>query len=198
MNKSKNKKISSRRGFSLVEMLVAIFIFSLMALATSATLVKSFSAYKRAKNIQKNLEDAQYAIALMSKTLRESVVVSVSGTVSNITAYSYSQKKCIKYSFNSSSGRLESGSVVADDLTACTSSTSISTIPLTGQFVNTSSSRFYVVPSVAPVPPTTPGTVGRVTISMEICSAQVCSTANTDKARIQSTVSLRNYATSAD
>jgi len=68
------KGTALRGGFTLVETMLAVFIFTLsMALLSSifASFMKNYSVVK--KN-QKNLENAQYALNLMQKTIRTSVL----------------------------------------------------------------------------------------------------------------------------
>ncbi|PJA87728.1 MAG: hypothetical protein CO140_02745, partial [Candidatus Moranbacteria bacterium CG_4_9_14_3_um_filter_40_7] len=60
------------KGFTLIEMMIAIFIFSLMMIAVTEIFSSSFGGYGNARNIQKDLEDAQFVMGQIAKTLRTS------------------------------------------------------------------------------------------------------------------------------
>lgn len=184
------KKIRNKAGFSFIEVIVATFIFVLMMTAVAMTFSSLFSGYKSAKTIQKNLENAQYAMNLMAKSLRtSSVVFPVSdGNSETVKFYDYSQKKCIELSFDTPGNlmyREISNSDLDDSLNKklwCENG--VFTDNLTNLTAGYVSGSFYVVPSSADSK-----TVGRVIISMEVCSDSTCK----NSARIQSAVSLRDY-----
>jgi len=184
---------AKKNGFTLIEVLVSIFIFSLLMVVTFDFFSSSVFGYRNSKAIQKDLENAQYAMNIMTKTLRTSSIIKYGSNGYWIRSYDYSRKtgKCILYQFNSTSNKLESGSsdVADSDKTLCESA-SITTKEMTASYIN--NFEFIVVPSSAT---TDPKVVGRVTISAEVCATNNCAgTAygEKDAARIQSTVSLRN------
>lgn len=125
----KIKKIKSKRakGFSLIETLVSVFIFSLMM----TLLAGSFSGFLREfmarKKEQKVLENAQYTLSLIEKTIRTSTVFAASGTgvidfnggdSKKIKLFDYSQSKCLAYKFDSTNKKIvlmtNSAAVTAD------------------------------------------------------------------------------------
>ncbi|EKE25441.1 MAG: hypothetical protein ACD_5C00159G0001 [uncultured bacterium] len=102
--RSKNAK-----GFSMIETLVSMFIFSLMM----AMLAGSFSSFLREfmvrKKEQKVLENAQYTLSLIEKTIRTSTLFVAAGTGiidfnggdgRKIKLFDYSQSKCLAYQFD--------------------------------------------------------------------------------------------------
>ena len=198
-------KIQNKQGFSLVELMVAIFVFSVIMTAVVGVFARTASSFKRAKDIQKNLEDAQYAMNLMAKTIRtssivkcdEDICVSSGETYASIRIMDYSQDKCIGYKIDSASKKLQSS--ISNDIYTTEPARIKNAIDWcndlgAGDFSAFSdmasgyiaSGNFYVIPSAS-------GTAGRVTISMEICATADCAGTEKDKARIQTTVSLRNY-----
>jgi len=186
-----------KAGFSFVEMIVAIFIFALVVTASSGVFVKMIKSYKSAREIQRDLEDAQYAMNLMAKTIRTSSVVSCSNdggsnfnliclSVPGINAarvYDYSQDRCVTYRFSSNKlkVRSDSPSTPGDKSTCVWNSANDDLITNFVSAVN-----FSIVQSAPDV------AVGKATISMQVCPASGCP-AGSDKAIIQTSVSLRDY-----
>lgn len=94
--KYKTKKLA---GFSLLEMIIAMSIFSLIVMATVAAFASIVSTQKKTKEIQKNLESTRTALELVGKTMRFSNHLS-SGGESVIFLYNTSQNKCLSYQFS--------------------------------------------------------------------------------------------------
>jgi len=179
---------AKKNGFTLIEVLVSIFIFSLLMIVTFDFFSSSVFGYRNSKAIQKDLESAQYAMNIMTKTLRTSKVIDSSSSMIRIYDYSRKTEKCIVYRF--AGNKLVSGSSnVADtEETLCTPALSIQTKEMATNYIN--KFEFSVMPSSAD-----PKVVGRVTISAEVCATLNCAGTvygEKDAARIQSTVSLRN------
>ena len=177
---------AKKNGFTLIEVLVSIFIFSLLMIVASNFFGSSIFGYRNSKSIQKDLESAQYAMNIITKTLRTSKVIISNSNM--IRVYDYSRKtggKCIVYQF-SDNKKLVSGSANSDEKDC--ESASITTKEMATNYIN--NFKFSVVPS-----PADPKVVGRVTISAEVCATLNCAGTvygEKDTARIQSTVSLRN------
>lgn len=95
----KINNMRSKKGFTLVEVLVAMFIFTIAMVAISEIFVSFIRSYRTARVMQKDLQDAQQASNYISKTLRTSTVMSGSEDSSVIVIYDYSQGKCIQYKF---------------------------------------------------------------------------------------------------
>lgn len=188
----KHKEIKSRsvkaKGFTFLEVIVAVFIFALMMVAATAIFAKAMKAYSNTKVIQRDMESAQYAMNLMAKTIRTSSVIVPSPpptTVTRLVIYDYSQGKCIEFKFETN--KLVTRSIATSGTNKSNCDSLISGSGSANDLVGTyTTGRFSVIPSEI-------GTVGRVTISMEVCPATGCSGIERDKAIIQSTVSLRDY-----
>jgi prepilin-type N-terminal cleavage/methylation domain-containing protein len=186
MNFKKNKK-----GFTFIELMIAVFIFALMMLAVTGIFSSSIGGYQKAKNVQKNLEDAQFIMNQMMKILRTSSIISFSA--SDIKVYDYSSNKCYAYKFfPGQSGGIKVGSASVplgnkEPLEYCSSSFSPNFSSMAAFYVESGS--FYAIPS-------NPGSgangvLGKVTIALSIC--QNSSSCERDQVRIQSSVSLKDY-----
>lgn len=181
MKKSADKRMNTVRGFTLIEVVVAMFIFVIIMTTVSGIFGRAFQGYRGAKAIQRDLEAAQYAINLMAKSLRTSSIISNSPTSVNI--YDHSQDKCIVYRFDSDN-KLKISSAnpsFPGDKDTCTFSGTLS--DMTTGYV---AGNFLVVPSLA-------GIVGKVTVSIKVCPPTGCTGSPRDEAKIQTSVSLRDY-----
>jgi prepilin-type N-terminal cleavage/methylation domain-containing protein len=172
----------NKRGFTLLEVMVAVSIFALLMAASSTIFANAFKAYRNARAIQKDLENAQYTMNLMAKTIRTSSVMSLGSD--NIDIYDYSQDKCIRYKL--SVNKIITGSSTpspSGDKSQCifSASNELSNISVENLSFSGSSSK------------KTPSIVGKVTISMKICATLGCSGREKDAVQIQTSVSLRDY-----
>jgi len=190
--------MKKKKGFSLLEVMISIFIFSIMMVSVSMTFASLFKNYKNTKKIQQNLENAQFAMNTMAKSLRTSSITPVvSGNVQTVRFFNYSaaSENCVAYSFNSGTRSLRISSATIDP--AQPTSTKISqcgSAPLTAHpdiISGTVDSVNFNV-TVSSAGPTPPKAMGKVTISMKVCASAACP-ASQDKATIQSSVSLRDY-----
>jgi prepilin-type N-terminal cleavage/methylation domain-containing protein len=182
-------KFTNKKGFTLLEMIISVFIFVLVMLSVVNIFIKIFGAYNATRNIQKDLENAQYAMNSMGKFLRESSIVTACTTppCNNWTIFrifDYSQGRCIEYSYSGNALKMRSSSIPTS-ASVCTNYP----FTLAESYLNITSGHisklvFSVIPSVGS-PPTS---YGKVTISLEISATS----SSTDKARMQTTVALRN------
>lgn len=167
-----------------MEMIVAIFVFSLVMTTVTATFVSVINSRKKVKAIQQDMEDARYAMELMAKSLRTSSVTSSDSA--DIRIYDYSQGKCIEYKFDSASNKLQSGSGTPTDPDDAIGTCNYGTLSnLTNG--NISDVHFVAAKSVGGAK------VGKVTIALKVCYNDICSGSGGDTAMIQTTVSLRDY-----
>ncbi|EKE19312.1 MAG: hypothetical protein ACD_9C00051G0002 [uncultured bacterium] len=99
-NKKKNIFLKNKSGFSLVEALVAVFIFALTITMLTSSFSNFLKTFANAKKIQKSTESAQYAMNLMAKTIRSSMIdpIFVSGG-NQIKLFDYSSSKCVIYKY---------------------------------------------------------------------------------------------------
>lgn len=183
------KRYQYKEGFTLIEVVVALFMFSLLMSSVSGIFANTFLGYKAARASQRNTENAQYAMNAMAKELRTSSIAS--STAAAVKFYDYSQNICFSYrirNINPSESYLEVASAsptpipdtAAAKLSWCNlASLGSYTIVTTGVVTG----NFSVIPSsaVAPV------SVGKVTISLQIAEGTKYA------ARLQTTASLRDY-----
>lgn len=183
---------SKKRGFSFLEIMISIFIFSLMMTTISITFASLFENYRNSRAIQMNLENAQFIINTMAKSLRTSSIIS--NTTSSIRFYNYSDNNCFSYKFEDNSLQVASMSIsnitypIVEERKAQCGSASLT---YSNILTNVNDAKFSVIQSSEG----TPNIMGKVTISIDVCanSGSECSESVHDKARIQSSVSLRDY-----
>ena len=170
------------QGFSLMELLIGMFIFLVVMTATVQLFGKEVLGYKKGRVIQHDLEDAQATMNNISKVLRTSTVVS--STVSRVEAFDYSQGtgKCVVFQIDTVARRVRTGSAdpgTAGDLATC----SFSAITVRDMTSANVIGRFDITRSAqAPA-----RLVGKATLSLDVSSD------NAHHARVQTTVSLRDY-----
>lgn len=201
MIKNINLKINRKKGFTLIEVVVAMGIFTIIMGGSAGAFANAFKSYKGAKNINENLKNAQYAMNLMAKTFRTSSIASAnSSTATQIVIYDHSRpsNKCIRYSFSGNSlyeskinvaaPTIDQGITNCENVTPATFNSSegiMTTGTVTGLFNVTNSAGVDSGPSST--------RVGNVTVMMNITNS---GGGNSSSARIQSTSSLRDYTVS--
>ena len=90
------QKASKMKGFSLVELMAAMFIFVVIILATVSAFASTFSARKNARDVQKNLEEARTIMETMAKSIRMSQNAHPNDSK---TIVLFTQGSCLTYSF---------------------------------------------------------------------------------------------------
>lgn len=102
----------------MMELMVAIFIFTVITLTATATFTNIFSSWKTTRQIQANLENARTAMETIGKNIRMSNKLKLSSGV--LSMFNNSQGKCIEY--HSTGGNLESNVCTPSDaaITAAT------------------------------------------------------------------------------
>lgn len=98
-NMKNNKKNKNHSGFSLLEMLISLFIFSLVIITSVSIFARVASTRQKTRNIQKNMEDARTALDLMAKNMRMSKELGPNGSGGEIHMLNNSQKVCVSYKF---------------------------------------------------------------------------------------------------
>ena len=173
-------------AFSIVEMMVSMFIFALIMVAVSQIFSTSFRGYLYTKNLQKDVENSQYVLSLFAKELRTSTVVSPTGTNRSVTTvkfFDHSQDLCIQYRINGTA--LEVAKVSSADPSNCSSQ---SPSPFSSVATGIVSGRFFVTSSQPrSTPAHTNGRIGKVTIALRI------QTTSLHTANLQTTISLRDF-----
>lgn len=175
-------------GFTLVEMIIAIGVFSIMSVAIAGAFTSGFSSYGDTRELQRNVETAQYALNTLEKLLRTSTVVSAAGNnVQAITFYDYSSSRCFRYRFVAGGSFAAQWFVTSDPFgtSPCvTGSASFSaSAAVTSGYVT---GGFTIVPSDKL---STPKKMGRVTVNLSVKADSGAAI----ESRIQATSSLRDY-----
>lgn len=168
------------KGFTLMEMLVSLFIFMIIMASVAQIFSTAYSGFRVTRNVEHDIENAQYAINIIAKELRTGSVVSASGNQSAIQFYDHSQGKCFRYWINANA--LKVASAASASVANCSGQNFVTFAPISTGKVSGS---FRVTPSASTGGP--PTRVGQVTIALEVAE----STAH--KARIQTTISLRDF-----
>lgn len=175
----KNKKIKLRKnGFSLIEMVVAVFVFSIISLTAVAVFANVVRTREYTRDMQKDLESSRTAIEQMAKNMRLSTGLASYNSNSGIYMYNTSQEKCVKYQFvgkQLESSVVEAPEPEADGSIDCESA-SYDLTPITE--ANITKGKFFVTETDV-----ASKVIGRVTIVMTI----------DDKEHLQTSVSLIDY-----
>lgn len=171
------REVGARRGFSLVESLVAIFIFSLISVMLGGAFSGFLKNYIKAKSAQRNSESAQYVMNLMAKNIRNGTVdSSFSSGGSTIKIFDNSTAKCVWYSYNA--GKIQTyavgGGTIVDIASCPAAAGTFTDMTKTGEI---EALNFRGMPSV------TAAKVGKIMISATVQGG--------DASRIQTTISLR-------
>ena len=174
--KQKNK---TKKGFTLIETLIAVLIFSLLMVIIAGVFANLLKNYAQAKKTQRNVENAQYAMNLMAKTIRTSDIPTASGTITTFGVFDYSQGKCIQYKYIASNKKIQvaTTSDVATNLSGCVSFVSIPAAAYSDLAIN-------IIDAKIDATPTTGTTLGKATISLQVQDG-------TSTIPIQMSVSLR-------
>ncbi len=170
-----------RKAFSLIEVMVSLFIFTIIMVATSQIFVQTFANYRYTRNLQRDIENAQFLMAILSKELRTGTIVdpdSSTARASSVQFFDHSQQLCLKYRL--SGGGIEVASTSVGSANSC-NSTNFTTNDYKMVSTGTVTGGFDITPSSS-----SPRTVGKVTATLLIKNG-------THEASIQSTVSLRDY-----
>lgn len=70
INKKIKRNNKSVQGFSLIEMLIVLFVFAILAIVATQTLTLSLRGSKKSESVSKNRENIQYAVNVMDRLLR--------------------------------------------------------------------------------------------------------------------------------
>ncbi|HAR99642.1 MAG: hypothetical protein US57_C0010G0009 [Candidatus Moranbacteria bacterium GW2011_GWC2_37_73] len=98
-----NKNIKKKKGFSLVETLIALLVFSFIIVMLMGSFSSLLKNYANVKKTQRGMESAQYVINMMAKTIRSSVFPSAPTSyagVNQITMFDNSRSLCVTYKYD--------------------------------------------------------------------------------------------------
>lgn len=85
---------NSSQGFTLIELIIALLIFSLIIVGIMAVFVSSINAYQKSKAIKKVKEDAEFAMNSISKDVRMGKIETTDSSCIG-TGAGTSLKKCV-------------------------------------------------------------------------------------------------------
>lgn len=174
----KKNKIKNRSGFSLLEMVISIFIFVVVILTAVSIFANMASARQEARRIQKNMEDARTALDLMAKNMRMSTGLGPDGNGSEIYMFNTSQEVCIRYQFDDRTLKMGEGNPPAGTTNCDPGSVTYSSNQIVSSN-NATDGSFEVTQTSTTADPKV---IGRATVTMTI-----------DGVRLQTTVSFRDY-----
>lgn len=139
------KKDMKQNGFTIVELLVTIFVFSVMALTTTAIFIRAMDIERRSFNTQAIQENAIAVLELMAKEIRVSTISSGDSNCSagslDMTVYdSGGNPRAVTYQLDGASGtirriyggvtyQVSSTDVIFDRLLFCIANTGIDHMP---------------------------------------------------------------------
>ncbi len=120
-NKTKqNTPISVKQGFSLIETMISVFIFSLIAVLLAGAFSGFLKNVVTSKKAQRSAENAQYVMNLIAKTMRSSTMNPASfATAGQITMFDNSQAKCLIYKRVGNVIQIGKANSVSSDLAGC-------------------------------------------------------------------------------
>lgn len=187
-----NQKNSFKlKGFTLIEAVVALFVFLIIMLSLSDTFTQSFTGYRNARAVQKDVENAQFALNLLAKELRTSTIISSSSS-QDVEFYDHSQGMCFKYEIGSKELTVtkKAGAYIPDSDNQFNPSTICNvSFPGPTSLVQIENDNGNLTGNFVVIPSTTSPTksLGKVTTSLQISEGPK------HKANVQTTSSLRDY-----
>lgn len=180
------KKLKKYKGFSFVEMMVTVFVFSVIVTTALAVFVSVSTTQKESESSQEHAEDLRLILELMAKNIRmSSVDVSFLGVqeLQDLYFYNYSQGKCINYCVTNTNVYHREIEVSRTNYPNCQDAF-IGSCETNGSGMINIDSQISGKFRVIPTEDSLSGSAGLVTVSVEFDDSE-------DK--MQTTVSLRDY-----
>ena len=196
------RNISKRekRGFTLIELMVAIFIASVILVAMVAVFVSMTNAHVKSRAIKTVAENAQFALNSIAKDLRMGKIESTYSDGLKQSRIVVARNTGVKACYEIGTDYLGLDETTGDCVT--TSPTSRKLVDLSGTgMVFGSNSKFYSCPSsldiAAPACPSGSGAGGKrrgwFEANLEILPQTAGTEMETEPIRIQTIVSSRDY-----
>lgn len=173
----KNQKYSA---FSLIELMVAIFILSLITLTAVSVFASVMRARSDAVKSANNIEAGREAIEIMAKNIRMGSHLGPANSSTSIYFYSEVAAQCIRYSI---AGNVLSSATAAPVGTDCTPGVATygANLPMTRTDGAMTATGSFIVTQTNAV--SNPKAIGKVTVIMLVDG----------KYTLQTTISIRNY-----
>ena len=181
------------RGLTLIELVIAMAIFSILMVSAAHTFTSGILSFKMNTATERDVESISTLMNQMAKEIRTSTIADYTGSStgakvtnpSSLTYYDYSQGKCVRYT--SSSGNLTTAGIIRrqEKMVPTTTFTTIAT---------DCSSAFGAAIDVTPAD-TRLNLVVNESIPGKVGGAQITFTLNssTKPVQIRSFVSSRDY-----
>jgi prepilin-type N-terminal cleavage/methylation domain-containing protein len=179
----KNPAGKMKKGFTLIELMVSIAVFSVVVIVVMQTFSMVIKNYRISRQIQTDNEDLRTAIEIMGKNIRMSSNIKEIGSNDGITMYNNSQGMCVGYKIEQNT--LKYAEKTTDDKTNCDSLSDYVTI--ISSYVNDGKIIVY---------PRSENRAGLVTITLELVPYDPNGTGanlEQDTARVQTSISTRDY-----
>lgn len=96
----------SRAGFTMIELLIVIVIFSIVIGISAEIFSSTFAAQKQARQLQGVLDNARYALERIAKSTRVSCVLPSSSS-SSLAMYHFRRKEKLVYELDSNNNLVE-------------------------------------------------------------------------------------------
>lgn len=171
-------------GFSLIEIIVAMAMFALIIGGVTLFGINSINSQKKSRAMQETLENAQYAMDLMSRKIRTSS--DISGNSSQLFFIDNVDSSSFCYRFNND--KIEVAKDTSGGGSSCSHFSSGDFVDLAGANYTRVDGSFSVVETDL-----VSHRRGYVRIAIEINYAEGATVNESDFINIQSTVSLRDY-----
>lgn len=94
-----NWKLEINKGFTLIELIVAMAVFATVITVVSSIFVSSVGSQRKNVNQQEVLENARYVLETISRSIRQSTVVTSDSTSSSLSL-SHPTKGAVAYTLN--------------------------------------------------------------------------------------------------
>ncbi len=174
--------MEKKLGFTLLETLISVLLFSFIAVMMSGVFGTFLKNYIEARIMLQGVDGTQFAMNLMAKTIRTGEVKYTVGS-NTLFLYDRAQKKCMEYIYVPASSKMQvdiSTTSNEGSVDRCTFASMGGAQDITQSNMITNAS-FIVVPS-------TPSSMGIVTLALTVSSPGQ----RTSPVQVQMTVSLRN------
>ena len=180
INNFSGKKRKKLEGFSLMELIISMFIMVLVIVTSVSVFSNVILTREKTRETQRNLEEARTALEIMSKNLRMSRMAGFSE--GKMYMYNNSQNICIAYEFSGGGLLVGTGNPASLDpydagYLDCSATTASENL-ISGNF----SGSFYMTPTSA----SSPKEIGRATVA-------ITSGSGNDLRSMETTVSFRDY-----
>lgn len=195
---------NSRKGLTLIELIVAIFIFSILMVSIVAVFVSTVRAHGKARAVKTVKENAEFALASIAKDVRMGRILSVNQNCRENPTNATGPRQCLMVTRNRSAEtvcyRIDryylgvANAVGSSPARQCPSSESsydkiIDLSASNMEFKTPPDGGFYSAPSDPPDDPTRRGWV-EINLNIDMVAGEEM---EADSISVQTTVSSRDY-----